>query len=329
MIEVKNLTKKYGNHVAVSDLNFKIGGNKIYGLLGPNGAGKSTTMNMMTGCLSATEGTVKINGFDIYKEPLQAKRAIGYLPEIPPLYTDMTPDEYLVFVARAKGVRYDQLFRQVAEVIDLTGLGPMKKRLIRSLSKGYRQRVGLAMAMLGNPDIIILDEPTVGLDPRQLIEVRDLIRDLGKSRTVIISSHILSEIQEVCEHVLILSEGHLVANDTLANLQTQSRGQKVIRLSVKGEESAIREVLEAEDAVTEYAYDDSRKPAAGVIHFRVTVQPDTDPRDRIVLSLASKTCPVVSISMEENTLENVFLNLTANREDESGEFETEDEEVTD
>ena len=329
MIEVKNLTKKYGNHVAVSDLNFKIGGNRIYGLLGPNGAGKSTTMNMMTGCLSATEGTVKINGFDIYKEPLKAKRSIGYLPEMPPLYTDMTPDEYLVFVARAKGVPYDQLFRQVAEVIDLTGLGTMKKRLIRSLSKGYRQRVGLAMAMLGNPDIIILDEPTVGLDPRQLIEVRDLIRDLGKSRTVIISSHILSEIQEVCEHVLILSQGHLVANDTLEHLQVLSRGQKVVRLSVKGEESAIREVLEAEDDVTEYAYDDSIPPAAGVIHFRVTVKPDSDPRDRIVLALAARACPVVSVSMEENSLENVFLDLTATREDPSEEDDSVDEEVTD
>lgn len=328
MIEVKNLTKKYGNHIAVSDLNFKIGGHKIYGLLGPNGAGKSTTMNMMTGCLSATEGTVKINGFDIYKDPVRAKRMIGYLPEIPPLYTDMTPDEYLVFVARAKGVPYDQLFRQVAEVIDLTGLGAMKKRLIRSLSKGYKQRVGLAMAMLGNPDIIILDEPTVGLDPRQLIEVRDLIRDLGKSRTVIISSHILSEISEVCEHVLILSEGRLVANDTLESLQSHSLGRKVICLSVKGEEAAIREVLEAEDAVTEYSYDESKAPAAGVIHFKATVRPDTDPRDRIVLALASRSCPVVSISMEENSLENVFLDLTSRRDETPAEPILPDEEVT-
>ena len=310
MIEVKHLTKKYGNHVAVSDLNFKIANGKIYGLLGPNGAGKSTTMNIMTGCLAATEGTVNINGFDIFKDSIRAKKAIGYLPEIPPLYPDMTPFEFLSFVAKAKGVPSDQVYRQVGEVIELTQLEEMKNRLIKNLSKGYKQRVGIAQALLGNPEIIILDEPTVGLDPRQIIEIRDLVRKLGQFKTVIISSHILSEIAELCDHVLIISHGHLVANDTLENLQSSHSAVSYVSLSVKGQDDVILGVLEAIDDIVEFTDDFSKPEEEGVRHFRITVRVGTDPRDSIVSSLVHAGCSVLSIGLSESSLEQIFLELT-------------------
>ncbi len=219
MIEVSHLTKRYGSHTAVSDLSFIIEKGQIYGLLGPNGAGKSTTMNIITGCLAASEGTVTIGGHDIFEAPKQAKALIGYLPEQPPVYTDRTPREYLTFVARAKGVAKAEVKDQVAKVMEETRITPVADRLIRNLSKGYRQRVGIAQALLGDPEVIILDEPTVGLDPRQMIEIRELIRQLGKDRTVILSSHILSEVQNLCSTILIISQGKLVAMDTPENLE--------------------------------------------------------------------------------------------------------------
>ena len=219
MIEIRNLTKVYGDRTAVDDLNVKINNGKIYGLLGPNGAGKSTTLNMMTGCLAPTSGTVRINGFDIFDEPLKAKKCIGYLPEIPPLYGELTPYEYLRFVVDAKGVSYERAHRQVREVMELTQIDGMRDRLIKKLSKGCRRRVGIAQALLGNPDIIILDEPTVGLDPKQITEIRGLIRKLAETKTVIISSPILAEISELCDHVLIIANGKLVANAPIKELQ--------------------------------------------------------------------------------------------------------------
>ena len=209
MITVEHLTKYYGDFMAVDDLSFEIDEGHVYGFLGPNGAGKSTTMNIMTGCLSATEGVVKINGYDIFEEPENAKRLIGYLPEQPPLYMNETPEEYLKFVGEAKGLKGKELKRQVEEVIEQTKIGNVKKRLISNLSKGYKQRVGIAQALLGSPKVIILDEPTVGLDPIQIIEIRDLIKQLGEKHTVILSSHILSEVQAICEKVLILSLIHI------------------------------------------------------------------------------------------------------------------------
>ncbi len=203
MIEVKNLVKKYGNHMAIDHLNFKIEKGQVYGFLGPNGAGKSTTMNIMTGYLGATEGEVLIDGHDILKEPKEAKKHIGYLPEIPPLYVDMQVMEYLEFAAELKGIPKQQRESAIDEVIQMAKLEDVKMRLIRNLSKGYRQRVGLAQAILGFPEIIILDEPTVGLDPKQIIEIRELIRELAKKHTVILSSHILAEIREVCDYILI------------------------------------------------------------------------------------------------------------------------------
>ena len=222
MIEVEHLTKRYGSHTAVDDISFTVEDGGIYGLLGPNGAGKSTTMNIITGYISATDGTVKIDGHDIADEPAAAKACIGYLPELPPLYQEMTVQEYLLFVAELKGTRKKaDRAAAVAHAAARAGLQGMEQRLIRNLSKGYRQRVGIAAALLGTPKIIILDEPTVGLDPAQMIEIRSLIRDLGKTHTVILSSHILSEVQTVCDRVLIIAHGRLVAQGTPGELAAQ------------------------------------------------------------------------------------------------------------
>ena len=224
MIEVENLTKKYGSHVAVDNLSFRVERGMIYGFLGPNGAGKSTTMNMMTGYIAATSGTVKINGYDILKNPEQAKKSIGYLPELPPVYPDMTVYEYLRFVAELKKVKKNERQVQIEDVMKQTQIEDVKGRLIKNLSKGYKQRVGLAQAIIGYPEVIILDEPTVGLDPKQIIEIRELIRELAKKHTIILSSHILSEVSAVCDHIMIISKGKLVASDTPEGLMTLLKG---------------------------------------------------------------------------------------------------------
>ena len=228
MVEVSHLTKKYGDFTAVSDLSFTIEDGLIYGFLGPNGAGKSTTMNIMTGCLSATEGEVIIEGHDIFEEAKEAKKCIGYLPEIPPLYPDLTPVEYLEFVARAKGVPANELDEQIENVMEETGITVYANRLIKNLSKGYKQRVGIAQAIIGRPSLIILDEPTVGLDPKQIIEIRNLIKSLGRKHTVVLSSHILSEVQAICDRVMIISRGKLVAFDAPENLESLMLGEAAI-----------------------------------------------------------------------------------------------------
>lgn len=247
MIEVKHLCRKYGEHRAVDDLSFTIENGYVYGFLGPNGAGKSTTMNMITGCLAATSGQVLIDGYDIFEDAQEAKKRIGYLPEIPPLYQDMTVREFLNFVAKAKGVPKQALDEQLFSVVSLVGLEEVEERLIKNLSKGYKQRVGIAQALLANPEIIILDEPTVGLDPKQIIEVRDLIRELGKDHTVILSSHILSEVRSVCDRILIISKGKLVANDTPENLEKlyALKSFEEIFLELTGEEAEIAEEADA------------------------------------------------------------------------------------
>lgn len=247
MIEVKHLCRKYGEHRAVDDLSFTIENGYVYGFLGPNGAGKSTTMNMITGCLAATSGQILIDGYDIFEDAQEAKKRIGYLPEIPPLYQDMTVREFLNFVAKAKGVPKQALGEQLFSVVSLAGLEEVEERLIKNLSKGYKQRVGIAQALLANPEIIILDEPTVGLDPKQIIEVRDLIRELGKDHTVILSSHILSEVRSVCDQILIISKGKLVANDTPENLEKlyAPKSFEEIFLELTGEEAEIAEEADA------------------------------------------------------------------------------------
>ncbi|MBE5955172.1 MAG: ATP-binding cassette domain-containing protein [Lachnospiraceae bacterium] len=237
MISAKHLTKYYGEHLAVDDISFEITEGHVYGFLGPNGAGKSTTMNIITGCLSATEGTVLIDGHDIFEEPNEAKRVIGYLPEHPPLYMNESPAEYLKFVGEAKGLRGSRLLEQVNEVIEKTGISNVKHRRISALSKGYKQRVGIAQALLGNPKVIILDEPTVGLDPIQIIEIRELIKELGKTHTVIFSSHILSEVQTICDQIIMIANGKLVAfeelDELLKNQQKENLEDIFIELSMK------------------------------------------------------------------------------------------------
>ena len=313
MIEVKHLTKKYGDLTAVDDLSFTIEKGKIYGLLGPNGAGKSTTMNMITGCLSMTSGSVTVNGHDILKSPEKAKRCIGYLPEIPPLYTDMTPYEYLLFVAEAKGVRKERAERQAIEAMKLTGLTENEDRLIRNLSKGYRQRVGIAQAMLGNPDVIILDEPTVGLDPKQQVEIRDLIRRLGEVKTVILSSHILSEIRAVCDHILIISHGRIVANDTIENLESEGNRDASITLEIKGSQDDVKALLASIPEVRSFTATAGKCP--NTVAVRAEAAKGTDPREAIFNACAEKRMPLLKMDVTELRLEDIFLRLTGDAPD--------------
>lgn len=307
MIEVKHLTKRYGNHVAVNDLNFTIDKGKVYGFLGPNGAGKSTTMNIITGCLGATEGEVLIDGHSITEEPMQAKRLIGYLPEQPPVYMDMTPAEYLDFVARAKGIPAKERAQQIETVTEKTRIQDVRNRLIRNLSKGYRQRVGIAAALLGTPKIIILDEPTVGLDPAQMIEIRSLIRDLGKTHTVILSSHILSEVQTVCDRVLIIAHGRLVAQGTPEELAAQLTAKGTITATAQGSREAVVAAAGKVPGLTDLRVTDEK---GGEVSFTAVSTAGTDLRGALSLALAQAGCPVLSLSAETMSLEDVFLQLT-------------------
>ena len=306
MIEVRHLSKRYGTHLAVDDLSFSIDRGVVYGFLGPNGAGKSTTMNIMTGCLGATEGEVLIDGHNVAEEPMEAKKHIGYLPELPPLYGDMTPEEYLRFVARAKGLRREESARQIETVMEKTRIADVRKRLIRNLSKGYRQRVGIAQALLGNPEVIILDEPTVGLDPAQIIEIRELIRELGKEHTLVLSSHILSEVQAVCDSILILSKGRLVACDTAENLTKLMRGRENLRLLTRAEEETIRPIVEKVDGVESLAFAEED----GLTAVDVTPVEGQDVREALFNAFAEAKVPLLELRTEKASLEDVFLELT-------------------
>ena len=307
MIEVKNLTKKYGANTAVDDVSFKIRNGRIYGFLGPNGAGKSTTMNIIAGCLAATSGTVLINGYDVCNDPIEAKKQIGYLPEIPPLYADMTALEYLHFVAEAKGVKAARAEKQVNEVMEQTGITHMKNRLISGLSKGYKQRVGIAQAMLGNPDVIILDEPTVGLDPQQIIEIRELIRKLGQSKTVILSSHILAEISEVCDHIIIISRGKIVADSTLEELESRVGDRSMLRMSIKGERGGILDVISHYPSVRECTVLSDK---GGIVELELELPRGLDIRDELFFAMAERRYAVINIEQKSASLEEVFLSLT-------------------
>lgn len=315
MIEVKNLVKDYGGHVAVDHLDFTVEDGYIYGFLGPNGAGKSTTMNMMTGYLGATSGEIIINGHNILDEPEEAKKNIGYLPEIPPLYTEMTVIEYLDFAAQLKKIPKKKRKDEIERAIEVTKLGDVQNRLIRNLSKGYKQRVGLAQAILGTPPVIILDEPTVGLDPKQIIEIRDLIKELGKQHTVILSSHILSEVRAVCDRVLILAHGKLVASDTPDNLERQLTGGHGLELTVKGEEERIRQTLEALECakylncvqMTEGTMEGEWKLS---LEIMTEEEYGKDIRECVFYGFAEARCPIVSMTEQKKSLEEVFLELT-------------------
>lgn len=305
MIEIDDLVKKYGDHVAVDHLSLKVEPGKIYGFLGPNGAGKSTTMNIITGYLGATSGTVTINGHDIFKEPEEAKKCIGYLPEIPPLYADMTVLEYLNFVAELKKLQKSLRKRYVGEAMETTGIQEVANRMIHNLSKGYKQRVGFAQAILGYPDIIILDEPTVGLDPKQIIEIRDLIRKLGEKHTVILSSHILSEISAVCDHVFIISKGKLVASDSTDNLLGMMSGAQEIELIVRSDTEKAQALLRELENV-------ERVEIMNQEEGKILIQAskDMDVREEVFLQMSQNHMPVLEMHTVTKSLEDVFLQIT-------------------
>lgn len=308
MIEVKNLVKRYGDHTAVDHLSFQIEKGKIYGFLGPNGAGKSTTMNMITGYIASTEGTVVIDGHDILEEPEAAKKCIGYLPEQPPLYFDMTVLEYLKFVADLKKIPKAKKASMIEEIMDMVKITDMKNRLIKNLSKGYRQRVGIAQAVLGYPEVIILDEPTVGLDPKQINEIRELIKGLKKKHTVILSSHILSEVSAICDYVLIISHGKLVASDTPENLGRLAAGTNNLNLLVKGQKDVIRGALEAIEGVKEVTVKKSQEE--GIYSLTVSTEENIDVREKVFYSMVNAGCPILEMQSKKVSLEEIFLELT-------------------
>lgn len=308
MITVEHLTKYYGDFLAVDDISFQIEEGHVYGFLGPNGAGKSTTMNIMTGCLSATSGTILIDGHDIFEEPDQAKRGIGYLPEHPPLYMNESPIEYLRFVGEAKGLRGDALRQQIDEVIQKTGIEGVKNRRISSLSKGYKQRVGIAQALLGSPGVIILDEPTVGLDPIQIIEIRDLIRELGKAHTVIFSSHILSEVQTICDQILMIAKGRLVAFDTPANLEKNLLSPNEVLLTADCSPAELRNVLAPVKHITGLATESARRGT--LAHIKTDLGDLYDLSQALFRAFAASDKVILEMTVKKGSLEDVFLELT-------------------
>ena len=309
MIEVKNLVKKYGDHTAVDHLNFTVEKGKIYGFLGPNGAGKSTTMNMITGYIASTEGEILIDGHNILDEPEVAKKKIGYLPEIPPLYQDMTVLEYLKFAAELKAIPKEKREKNIKEVMSTTKLEDMKRRLIKNLSKGYKQRVGLAQALLGYPEVIILDEPTVGLDPKQIIEIRDLIKSLGQKHTVILSSHILSEVQAICEKVLIISGGKLIAFDEPEHLEKSLAGSNEILFTTEATREEVEEVKSLLGEITEVSY---RETQDGLLS--VTMKTDSDDirgiSRKLSMEFAKREKALYELTSKKANLEDIFLELT-------------------
>ena len=309
MIAVEHLTKCYGDFMAVSDLSFEIDEGHVYGFLGPNGAGKSTTMNIMTGCLSATEGHVRINGYDILEEPERAKKTIGYLPEQPPLYMNETPAEYLKFVGEAKGLKGLELKKQIEDVAGQTKIDHVMDRLISNLSKGYRQRVGIAQALLGSPQVIILDEPTVGLDPIQIIEIRDLIRQLGEDHTVILSSHILSEVQAICEKVLIISQGKLVAFDKPENLEKLLLASNGITFTAEASKEEIDEILPEISRITEWDVK-TQEDGLTAVSVRTGSENVKEISRELFFAFADKKKAILEMSSKKANLEDVFIELT-------------------
>lgn len=309
MIAVEHLTKCYGDFMAVSDLSFEIDEGHVYGFLGPNGAGKSTTMNIMTGCLSATEGHVRINGYDILEEPERAKKTIGYLPEQPPLYMNETPAEYLKFVGEAKGLKGLELKKQIEDVAGQTKIDHVMDRLISNLSKGYRQRVGIAQALLGSPQVIILDEPTVGLDPIQIIEIRDLIRQLGEDHTVILSSHILSEVQAICEKVLIISQGKLVAFDKPENLEKLLLASNGIAFTAEASKEEIDEILPEISRITEWDVK-TQEDGLTAVSVRTGSENVKEISRELFFAFADKKKAILEMSSKKANLEDVFIELT-------------------
>ena len=308
MIEVSSLTKNYGKSRGIDDISFSIPEGQVVGFLGPNGAGKTTTMNILTGYLSADAGDVKIAGVDILENPIEAKRHIGYLPEQPPLYHAMTVEEYLDFAYELKGVKSPSQQEHIGGVCEMTGLTGVCRRVIGHLSKGYKQRVGLAQALIGDPDVLILDEPTVGLDPRQIVEIRNVIKEMGKSRTIILSTHILPEVSAVCERVLVIANGVIVADDKPENLAGAVSGERTLVVRVAGPKDGVHSLLRGQDGVK------SAKPLgemeSGSYDFLVESKPNLDVRKPMFSALAKAGYPILMLRPQDASLEDIFLKLT-------------------
>ncbi len=308
MIEVKNLVKRYGNHTAVDHLSFTVDKGQILGFLGPNGAGKTTTMNIITGYISATEGTVTVNGLDVYEEPEAVKKMIGYLPEFPPLYPDMTVREYLSFVADLKKVAKSEKRQMIEEIMDSTMITPMADRLIKHLSKGYKQRVGLAQAIMGYPELIILDEPTVGLDPKQIIEIRELIKELSKKHTIILSSHIMQEVSAVCDTIMIIDRGKLILSDKPENLSTRMGATGGMKLSVKGNKADIIEALKKVNRIRKIK--ENPPVEEGVVELSVFCNEKEDIREEVFKTLVNAGITILEMQSLRMSLEDIFLKVT-------------------
>ncbi len=308
MIQIKNLTKRYGPKEAVKGISFGVKKGEIVGFLGPNGAGKSTTMNIVTGYLSATGGSVSIAGYDVLDDALEARRHIGYLPEQPPLYFDMTVDEYLKFVFELKKVTSERE-AHIAHICELVGIGHVRTRVIRNLSKGYRQRVGLAQALIGDPDVLILDEPTVGLDPNQIVEIRNLIKNLGRDKTVILSTHIIPEVSAVCERVVVINEGEIVADDTVSNLLHNVGGARRFSAKIEGDSEKILTAVRSVEGVDDVSLGDAQE-AGGVREYIITAKDSADIRKPLFYALAEADCPLFSFASVDISLESVFASLT-------------------
>ncbi len=307
MITISNLTKRYGDKYALDSISFDVKTGEVLGFLGPNGAGKSTTMNIITGYTAYTEGTVNVDGFDVAEEPIEVKKRIGYLPEIPPLYLDMIVWDYLDFVYDLKKVKTDDRTKHIQDIVDTVKIDDVKKRKIGNLSKGYRQRVGLAGALIGNPPVLILDEPTVGLDPKQIIEMRNVIKDLGKERTVILSSHILSEISAVCDRVIIINKGKLVAEDTPENLSAKMKNVNRMMISVSGDRETAQEILNSFDGIQNVVCVSSQGDAYS---FEFDTSLDEQDRKDLFFAFAEKSIPIIAQKEIEVSLEDIFLELT-------------------
>ena len=312
MVEVKNLVKSYGNVLALDDINFNVKQGEVLGFLGPNGAGKSTTLNIIAGYISPSRGSAIVDGFDILQEPLKARRKIGYLPEFPPLYLDMTVKAYLGFVYDLKKVKSDDKNKAIDEVCKKVDILDIKNRLIKNLSKGYKQRIGLAGALLGDPPVLILDEPSVGLDPRQVVEMRKFIRGLGKSHTVILSSHILSEVQEICSRVVIINKGKIIADDLTENLIDRLNNTKKLLLQIEGEKERVRAILKDVEGVLKVSLGKKQKEDIYEYSLELEKADNEDVRRNIFFALAKNSMPLLNITgfTSSNNLEDVFLKLT-------------------
>ena len=307
MIEVRNLSKQYGSHKAVDTISFTVEEGEILGFLGPNGAGKSTTMNIITGYLSATDGTVKVNGYDVLDDPYNAKKSIGYLPEIPPLYTDMTVKEYLNFMYDLKKCKLPRK-KHLEEICKHVKIDHVYGRLIKNLSKGYRQRVGFAQALIGDPKVLILDEPTVGLDPTQITEMRSLIKRLGKHHTIILSSHILSEIESVCDRIIIINNGEIVADDTAANLAETFSDDRRLFVTIDGPKADVTALLEKLPSVKKV--EEIAQRGASVFEYALEIETGADVRYELFNRLCDRRWPLLGCNSRKLSLEEIFLQLT-------------------